>query len=445
MKIAVPSDIVNIAKLLPKPIYVVGGFVRDSLLGFTPHDIDLAGDISPEELTVTLENNGYKVKPNSPKLMTVKIISESGEYEYTAFRTDSYTEGHAPASVKRTDDINADALRRDFTVNAIYYNPLTDEITDPLNGLKSLERREFEMTRQNTFSEDGLRLMRLCRQSAELGFSIEENTLSAAKNNVRLLADISPERIRDELDRILVADTRYNVEYAHYNGLSTLDKIGALDMILPEITAGKNMAQRADFHRYDVFGHILHTVKYSSPDVRLAALLHDCAKPYCFLKNGRYRGHDVAGMIIADDIMSRLRYPKSIIKTTKALVCAHMFDLKCEAKENTVRKFIQANYGIFDKLLKLKQADFLGSGIMTGVCPGCVRLNDIYNDMIKDGTPLCISDLKVNGNDLAEMGVADSLRGKLLNRLLEECALKGAPTDRDGQIKILKRLLKEAI
>ncbi len=443
MKIAVPSDIVNIAKLLDKPIYVVGGFVRDSLFGYEPHDIDLAGDISPEELTAVLTRHGYKVKPNSPKLMTVKIISAQNEYEYTAFRTDSYVEGHSPAEVKRTDDINKDALRRDFTVNAIYYDPLKDEITDPLNGLKSLEKREFKMTRDDTFTEDGLRLMRLCRQSAELGFSIEENTLTAAKENVSLLKDISPERIRDELDKILVADVRYSVENAHYIGLLTLDKIGAFEIILPEITAGKNMPQRADFHRYDVFGHILHTVKFSSFDIRLAALLHDCAKPYCYNLTGRYRGHDVEGARIAEDIMNRLRYPKSIIQNTKALVNAHMFDLKCEARENTVRRFIQANYGIFDELLKLKQADFLGSGIMTGVCPGCTRLNDFRNDMIKDGTPLYLSDLKVNGKDLADMGVADSLRGKLLNRLLQECALKGAPTDRDGQLKILERLLKE--
>lgn len=437
----IPSGLKKLAALLPRPLYLVGGYVRDSLCSFAPHDADIAGDMDPEEIFAFLQDKCL-VKTTSKKLMTLKLNIGAEEYEYTAFRTDSYTTGHSPSDVKRTNDIRSDALRRDFTVNAIYCDVSTGEIIDPLNGTEDVKNRTFRATRDATFAEDGLRLMRLCRLAAETGFDIDPETKERAKRNASLIKDISPERIREELDKILVADTRYGVEYAHERGLRLLDETGVLEYILPEITLGKGMPQRADFHRYDVFDHIIATVKYSDPSVRLAALLHDCAKPYCKIKTGLYRGHDVEGERLSAEIMQRLRYPNAVIKETKALVLYHMYDLNCDAKNNTLRKFVQSHHEIIDKLVLLKQADYLGSGLRDGVSPGAKRLSDIYEAVQRDNVPFGIADLLIDGRDLEKIGVPEIRRGELLKSLLAECAVENTSMlTREAQLDYIKKHL----
>lgn len=435
----IPAGLKKIASLLPKPLYLVGGYVRDAIIGFTPHDADVAGDMDAEVIKKCLHGK-YFVKETSKKLMTLKILDGKDEYEYTAFRTDSYTTGHSPDFVKRTGDITEDALRRDFTMNAVYADVSTEDIIDPLNGTEDIKKHIIRATRDTTFAEDGLRLMRLCRQAAETGFDIDEETAKQARQNADLIKDISPERIRDELDRILVADTRYGVKDAHARGLSLLDRIGVLEKILPEITLGKGMAQRPDYHRYDVFTHIIETVRYSDPSIRLAALFHDCAKPYCKITTGKYHNHDVEGERLTDEIMHRLRYPNNTIRETKALVLYHMYDLKNEAKNNTLRKFVQSHHDIIDKLVLLKQADYLGCGLCDGVSPGAKRLKDTYLLMKRQGVPFKVSDLKVNGHDLETINVPDTKRGEILNNLLSECALENTTlVDRESQLEYVKR------
>ncbi|MBR1747886.1 MAG: CCA tRNA nucleotidyltransferase [Clostridia bacterium] len=425
-KIALPAGLKDLARCFDKPIYVVGGYVRDSLIGFEPHDVDLTGDLDPE-VVFALPKERFIVKETSKKLLTLKIIDRryGTEYEFTSFRTDSYSDGkHRPDAVKRTGDILSDALRRDFCANAIYYDVKSETLSDPLGGVHDVEKSVLRMTRENTFCEDGLRLMRLCRQAAETGFSIDPETKAAARKNREAIDDIAPERIRDELDRILVADLRYGVSDGHYRGVRLLDEIGVFEKILPEIALGKGMEQRPDYHKYDVQEHMFRTMQCAHPSVRLAALLHDCGKPYCKLTYGNFHGHDIEGEPIADKILHRFRYPNDVIKETKALVLHHMFDLKCDAKENTVRRFVQSNVNLIDKLLLLKEADYLGGGLVSGTAPGVERISRIYNEMLKEQVPFSIKDLGVDGHDLEELGVPERSRGEALKRLLSDCALK---------------------
>lgn len=444
MKIPLPVGLKKLASLLPSPVYLVGGYVRDALLGLTPHDADLAGDMSPETIVDALQGTEYIVKLNSLKLMTLKILCSDAEFEYTAFRTDSYRDGHAPIEVKRTSDINTDALRRDFTMNAIYYDVTKEEVIDPLNGREAIAEKTVILTRDNAFTEDGLRLIRLCRQAAELGFSVPEVTLTAAKTNRHLIKDISPERIRDELDKILIADCRYNVTDAHLYGLRLLDGIGVLELIFPELTAGKGMVQRADFHSYDVFEHSVHTYAVSDPSIRLAGLLHDVGKPFCFKNKGSFLMHDVEGERIVGNILHRLRYPNSVIKAVKSLVRNHMYDLKCDAGENSLRKFILRNQSVLKPLLLLKQADFIGSGKMNGICPTVTKLNNVYEEMLADGTPFTVKDLKVNGKDLQNLKIEERRRGEILKSLLTQCVFKNSGlNDRESQLKFIEKKAKE--
>ena len=423
--VKVSQSLKELAAIFGGELYIVGGYVRNSLLNFPTSDVDLAAKLSPEEVRERLSGTKFLVKTTSEKLFTLKIICGIESYEYTTFRTDSYSIGHTPASAAPTLDIKIDALRRDFKMNAVYYDITKEKIADPLSGVEDIKNKIISTTREGeeVFSEDGLRLMRLARMSAELNFDVEEETLTAAKKYAAKIKEISKERIRDELDKILVADTAYKIADAHYRGLKLLTEIGIMNYILPELTLGLGMQQRKDFHKYDVFEHTLMTVKYSSKEIRLAALLHDIGKPKCYLQSGRYVGHDKEGYTLTEEVLTRLKYPVKVINETKRLVLNHMFDLKMEAKENTIRLFIQKNYDIFDKLCDLKQADYLGSGIMDGISPSVINFKKIYRDMIEEGVPFTIGDLKVTGNDLIQAGIPPQKRGEVLNNLLKDSAM----------------------
>lgn len=427
LKALVSENLKALAEIFPKPLYAVGGWVRDGLVGRDSKDIDLASACLPEEVTAFLQGSGFNVKPESAKLMTLKIIKEGESYEYTAFRKDTYVKGHTPLFVEPTDDLEVDAKRRDFRANAVYYHIAADETVDPLNGIADIKNKVLNAAAEpkKVFGEDGLRLMRLARFAGELGFTVGAQTLAAAKIHANLIKDIAPERIRDELDKILTADTKNGIMFGHIAALEILDEIGVLEIILPELTAGKGLVQRADYHKYDVFGHIMQTVKFAPEKIRLAALLHDIGKPYCFLRTGSYRNHDVQGERIAREIMERLRYSTKITEHTAKLVKNHMYDLKAEAKPATLRRFILEQREIIDDLLLLKAADSAGSG-MNYKQPSGQRLGEEYEKMKAAGVPFSLKELKVRGDDAAHL--PPETRSRALNALLVECAVSGIKT-----------------
>lgn len=437
------EELKDLSGRFDKHIFIVGGFVRDTLAKLPPHDVDITGDINPDEVIKTLSKTRYKVKVTSQKLMTLKIIGDNS-YEFTAFRTDSYSDGHTPDDVKRTSDIKADALRRDFTMNAVYYDVKKGEYVDPIGGIADIEAKIVRCTRDDTFEEDGLRLMRLCRQAAESGFGIEENTLAAARRNAKRINEISPERIRDELDRILSADLRYGIKDAHVRGLRLLDEIGVLEEILPEIVDGKGVEQRSDYHKFDVYGHIMETVRKADPSVRLAALMHDVAKPYCKRTFGRFKDHAIYGAETARKILKKFRYPNKVIKEVCFLVYNHMYDLKCRLPDDEVRKFLQENYNRLDKLFLLKQADYEGGGTLTGECPAVAKHKKILAEMERGKVPFSLKELAVDGNDLAKAGVPENLRGKVLHNLFERCALDGSLNDKEKLTEIIEKEINYA-
>lgn len=443
MKIKFDTKVKELAELFPVPLYAVGGYVRDSLLGFSPCDLDITSALPPEEVKRILSSSPYEVKDGSKKLLTLVIKRDGVGYEYTSFRFDSYVGGHRPHEVTHCTDIAVDASRRDFTINAIYYDIKRDEVVDPLNGLTDLKNKTLRSTRspQQVFSEDGLRLMRLARFAASLGFTPLSEVLSAAKENRFLIDEISKERIRDELDKILVADTFYGVKDAHYRGLELLNDIGVLERILPDLCRGIGMNQRSDFHKYDVFEHILHTVKYADADVRLAALMHDVAKPYMMIHTGFYRGHDKQGGVMTRRILTELRYPAAVVEETARLVENHMFNLKSDVKQSTMRRFLLHNADIADKLVKLKYADYKGSGLAEhDTLESADAITAELKKMKEENVPFSVSGLLVNGNDLIMIPtLPENKRGEALNALLEERVLPYSPlTTKEKQLDFIK-------
>ncbi len=392
-----------------KPLLVVGGSVRDYLAHLSHNgakDWDICSPLSADDFLNVALAVGCKAKAVFRHTGTVKLIDSDGvEYEYTCFRSDKYVRGtHVPIEIFFTEDIQLDARRRDFTCNAVYYDIQQDKFLDPLNGIDAiLEKRLTTVDKaEKVFGEDGLRLMRLARQVAQLGFSPDEECLDGATQNAALIKDISPERIFTELLALLQANEKYNNLDGAYQGLCLLQKTGVLAHIAPELALGNGMTQRADFHKYDVLEHSFRAVKYAPSHIRLAALLHDVGKPFCKLRDGNSYQHPIEGARIAREILTRWKAPKKTIEQVCALVEWHMYDMNSLTNENKLRRFFVAHYDILEDLILLKQADYSACMDDMSVAPTCARWTALLQKMQEENAPLTLKQLATDGKDILQ-------------------------------------------
>ena len=444
--LSIPEKLHTLANKADFPLYVVGGAVRDALAGLPPsRDWDLCAPVPAETFSALAEKCGLTVNGVYKNTGTVNLTDGTAKMEFTSFRTDTYRRGeHAPESIEFTQDILTDARRRDFKCNAVYYDIREEKIVDPLGGVKEIENKVISATRDadEVFSEDGLRLMRLARQAAQLGFTPDLACIFGARFNAALIGKISPERIFVELTLILHADEKYGIPYAHYDGLKLLEGTDVLAYILPELAAGKGLPQRADFHDHDVLEHSLRVCKYSDTRVRFSALLHDVGKPAAYLETGKYHGHDAYGETIARQILNRLKAPKKLTDTACRLTALHMYDLDGRAREGKIRPFIVKNYDVYELLLLVKQADFSGCKDDLRTCPTITKWEDIRRKMENEGAPFTLRQLAVRGNELH--GVVPPARtGEILEKLLLWCAQDGRRNRKDLLLAEAERLLKQ--
>ena len=433
MRAILPEKLKILAKACPSPLYVVGGSVRDYLAKLSPtiHDWDICSPMLAEDFSLFAQQNGFTVQAVYKNTGTVKITDGETDYEYSCFRSDKYVRGnHVPVEIFFTEDITLDARRRDFTVNAIYYDVAKESYVDPLQGIPAVyEKRLTTVDKASkVFGEDGLRLMRLARQAAQLGFEPDEQCLIGATENAGLIQDISPERIFEELLTILTADGKCGVANAPYHGMQILSETGVLAYILPELAKGKGLTQRADFHKYDVLEHSLKALSYmeqQTKDVtlRLAALLHDVGKPTCMLRDGNAHGHPDEGEILAKDILTRLKAPKKMAQRVCWLVKNHMYDFDCKTGENKLRRFFVANYDMLEDLLLIKQTDFSACTDDTSTAPTCVKWKALLAKMQEEKVPFSLKALAVNGNDLLAEGLPAKNLATLLHALLMHTAV----------------------
>ena len=426
MIIKVPLPLKKLAENCSHALYIVGGYVRNFLIsGMTSKDIDIAGAISVKEMKEAAEKCGFKVCAEYKRTGTVVLSYWKQKFEFTRFRVDEYEKGgaHKPRGTLFTDDIDSDALRRDFKCNAVYYDIKNDKLADPLGGAEDIKNRVLDTVcePERVFCSDGLRLMRLARFAAELNFTPCARVLEGAKKYAANISDIAPERIFDEIKKILVSDATYEFsdKKGHYTGFKILEEIGVLNIIFPEITAGRGLSQRADFHKYDVLEHSLRTLLYADREIRLAAFLHDVGKPYCKIKYGTYRGHAEAGEKISEEILTRLKADTKTKKETGFLVRWHMFDLGSSEPETAIRKFIAANEKRFAALIKLKQADYSACKDDFSVCPTVERWTRVYQTMKSDGTPFSLKELKISALDLIGIGFKGKAVGEELAALFD--------------------------
>lgn len=446
MKLFLGKRITEFALSLGKPLYVVGGAVRNFLIDNSiAEDIDLAAAIPAEEFYTALNSFGFSVLAEYKRTGTVMFSDGERKYEYTAFRKESYVGGeHTPFATEFTLNLIEDACRRDFKCNAVYYDIAKDQIVDPLGGLNDIKNKILDtvISPDEVFCNDGLRLMRLARFSGELNFKPTEEVLISAEKYAENINAISPERVFSELNKILSADKKYpfSDRRGHYTALKILDRTKVLDKIMPELTEGRGMAQRADFHKYDVLEHSLRSALYAEEKVRLAALLHDVGKPFCMKRDGWYHYHYIEGVKISDRILKRLKADKGTIKKVGYLIKTHMVDLDCSMSEKKVRKFIVDNFNkYYDELLLVKQADYRASLEDEFVAPTLVKWEKIFSLMKKDGTPFTLKDLKITAEDLIDAGYSNNEIGKELKKLHDFAVSNPDKNDRKILIDLLKK------
>ena len=417
-------------------LFVVGGHVRNVLLGLRISDTDITSALTPDEMTVLCERAGFKVVPKGVDFGMVEVHIGERSYEHTTFRSDSYGEGgaHRPDSVSFSKTPEEDAFRRDFTVNALYAGVLSGEVIDPTDGVADIEKRLIRTTTADPeviLRDDGLRIMRLCRFAAELGFDIEGKTFAAARKCAPLLADISAERVRDELYKILLADAKYGLppEESVLRGLHLLDETGALDVILPELSKCRGVAQSPKFHKFPVLEHIFQTVSMAEPELalRLGCLLHDAAKPVVLELNGNMHGHDVLGEGIAKDILARLKCENAVRDEAVWLVRRHMYDLNGNAKEPTLKKrFVEWGPKRVEQLAKIREADFRGSVGQRIAVKSADRWRRVLVEMEERNTPFSETELACTGRDIMEwLSLPPGPKvGEIKKALLVHCAVR---------------------
>lgn len=412
--------------------HIVGGCVRDGLLGLTPHDWDLTTNALPEQVMAVFSD--YRVIPTGVEHGTVTVLVDDTPLEITTYRTDGeYTDHRRPDSVHFVTTIEEDLSRRDFTVNAMAWN-VSDGLCDPCGGAIDLKNNCLRAVGDPDmrFTEDALRIVRALRFSATYGFSVEPVTAEALRRKASLLSNVAAERIRAELDRLLVGDHAGDV----------LRRFSAVIFeIVPELAATVDVWQYNPYHDKDVWEHTVAALE-SAPSVltvRLALLLHDVAKPYCFewIRRedgfGHFPDHPHRSAELAEQILRRLRYDNHTIATVCALIRHH--DDPIPETDAGVRRWIcNLSEDTLRQLLDVKEGDCNGhaANMPTARREELHRLRERITRVVAEGQCTSPEMLAVSGRDLLALGIPKGERiGACLKELLDAVLDGTLPNDRE--------------
>lgn len=447
IRTTIPSYVQKVARSLIKEgfdVYLVGGAVRDLMLNREPNDYDLATNALPDEmLEIFPKSVSVGAKFGTILALVKDSKGEHQEVEVTTFRSESdYTDGRWPTKVEFVEEIDKDLGRRDFTINAMALDLSTGnldeeveqewEVYDPFNGITDLNLKIVRAvgTPIERFKEDGLRAYKACRLASQLEFEIEEDTFEAIKDAIPVAKQVSMERVRDEFMKMLIKSPKPSV------GIELMRESGLLALFLPELLEGMDVSQKL-YHAHDVYNHNLKSCDYAEDSVKLAALLHDIAKPRTDMGNGHFYGHDTMGAQMTEDIMKRLRFSKSEIERVKSLVKNHMFyyphtddEASREDIENVmfnqwsdsaVRRFLKrVGEDNVEDLFRLRLADATSNPESAFRPEEITKLQQHISKVRQEDMALKVSDLDISGNDLKEVGIEPGKRmGEILNSLLD--------------------------
>ncbi|MBQ6851713.1 MAG: CCA tRNA nucleotidyltransferase [Oscillospiraceae bacterium] len=422
--------------------YVVGGCVRDSLLGRMPHDYDLCTNAMPEEISRIFGD--FQQVHSGEKHGTIGVVIDRTVYEITTFRTEGgYQDSRHPDWVRFVGQVEEDLARRDFTVNAMAYSPRTGYM-DPYGGRADLQKQVLRAVGAPAarFTEDPLRILRGVRFAVRFGLRPEAETEQAMVELAPLMDKLAKERVFDELCKLLPHVTASDLQ--RFSPILTA--------VIPELAPTVGFLQHNHHHAYDVFTHTAYTTEAvtADPVLRWAALLHDVGKPAAFTMDeqgqGHFKGHAELGAQMADAILRRLKAPAALREQVVFLIGHHMLQLEPDKK--LLRRRV-SRYGEqpIRQLLILQRADYSSKGTGLHQDEGSFeQTRQLLDRLMEEEDCFAVKDLAVDGRDLLELGFAPGPRvGACLEELLQQVLSEALPNEKDPLLQRAKEYLKEGV
>ena len=440
-KINIPSDANEIIHTLQNhghSTYVVGGCVRDSILGRIPHDWDICTSATPSEMLEIFK--GRKVIETGLQHGTITVVVNGEPYEVTTYRIDgTYSDNRRPDSVTFTDNLVEDLKRRDFTINAMAYND-TEGLIDPFNGLEDIKWQKIQCvgSAKDRFSEDALRILRAIRFASQLDFTIMPSTDWEIHQQYKNLENISIERINSEFCKIASSDS-FCVQLLLYKDVFSL--------FIPELKDMIDFPQNNPYHDYDVFGHTIHAVEHCESEdltVRLAVFFHDFGKPHSY-QDGEdgirhFKGHGKVSAEITDNVMKRLRFDNETRNNVVELVYYH--DATFEVGKKYVKRWLnKIGEEQFRRLLEVRKADILGQkpDYEQSRIDKVDNIEKILEEVLQEDECFSLKDLAVNGKDLMSVGYkAGKELGATLQGLLDCVIGEEVNNNKEELLKLAK-------
>ncbi|EFD81792.1 MULTISPECIES: CCA tRNA nucleotidyltransferase [Fusobacterium] len=416
--------------------YIVGGAIRDILLGLKPKDVDFATNLSYETLKTLFSE--YTPKETGKSFGVLRIRINNIDYEIAKFREDIYGK---EKKVSFVDDIRNDLARRDFTINAMAYNQ-KEGIIDLYNGQKDIENRiiNFIGNAEERIIEDPLRVLRSFRFMSRLNFSLSENTIEAIKKQKDLLKNIPEERITMEFSKLLLGE---NIK----NTLTLMKDTGVLELIIPEFKATYDFNQCNPHHNLDLFNHIINVVSKVPADLELrySALLHDIAKPIVqtFDEKGiaHYKTHEIVGADMARDILARMKLPVKLIDTVVEIIKKHMVLYKDITDKKFNELLSEMGYDNLWRLIEHSIAD--NSSKNNEVVSTENDLHERLKRAVEKQMQVRVNDLAVNGKDLIELGFTGKEIGEIKKELLDKYLSEEIQNNKEEMMEYVKEKYKK--
>ena len=401
-KINIPEDANELIHTLQNnghSAYIVGGCVRDSILGRTPHDYDICTSATPSEMLEIFKDK--KIIETGLQHGTVTVVVNGEPYEITTYRIDGiYSDNRRPDTVTFTDKLVEDLRRRDFTINAMAYN-YEEGLIDPFNGMEDIKYKKISCVgrAEDRFGEDALRILRAIRFAAQLEFTIMPGTDWEIHKQYKNLENISIERINSEFCKIASSDD-FCVELLLYKDVFSL--------FIPELKDMFDFPQNNPWHIWDVFGHTIHAVEYCDSDdlvVRLAVFFHDFGKPHSY-QDGEdgirhFKGHGKVSADMTDSIMKRLRFDNETRNNIVELVYYH--DATFEVGKKYVKRWLnKIGEKQFRRLLQVKKADNKAQNLelSSDRIKELSEIEALIDEVLQEDECFSLKDLAVNGNDV---------------------------------------------
>ena len=424
------------------PCYAVGGCVRDSLMGREPSDWDFTTPALPDEIECVFSD--CRTVNFGKQFGTIAVVLDDTQYEITTFRVDGeYSDGRHPDEVSFSTSLTDDLSRRDFTINAMAYSD-EEGLIDPFDGQRDLSYGVIRCvgTATTRFAEDALRILRALRFASTLGFSIEPSTSEAILSGRRMLTEISPERIHDELLKLLCGE-KVDFVLRRYRSVFAV--------FIPELQGTFDFEQNTPHHNRDVYRHSVASVKNIEPDplLRTVMLFHDIGKPMSRTVDSHgvshYKNHPLLGAAMTEEILRRLCMPRLFTEEACTLIRYH--DLRLKADPVEIKRYLnQLGAKAMRKLYKIRLADTLAqsSYLRQEKLDQLNAVNAEMERIISSGECYNLHMLAVNGSDLIHLGVGTGQRiGEILSALLEKVVTGELNNEKETLIDAAKILIAE--